>query len=78
MPKLSVYLNLDGCEYAQMNGILEMRADYQERHQKCDTSSKSWEQMDELERLDCKMVQHQTRMQDMVVQGSLSFDKCRV
>jgi hypothetical protein len=33
--------------------------------------------MDELERLDCKIVQHQAWMQDMVVQGSLSFGKYR-
>jgi hypothetical protein len=77
MPKLGGYLNLAECDYdyAQMSDILEMRKDYLDNHQECNTSVKSWEQMDEHERLDCKMLQHQARMRDMVVQGRLSIGK---
>jgi hypothetical protein len=58
-----------------MSDILEMRKDYLDNHQECNTSVKSWEQMDEHERLDCKMLQHQARMRGMLVQGRLSIDK---
>jgi hypothetical protein len=81
MPKLGGYLDLEGCEYAAISDILEMRRDYLKMHEaereKHGTNTKSWEQMDGHERNDCQMFQKQAQMRELVKDGKMTFEKYR-
>lgn len=79
MPKLGEYLDLEGCEYATISDILEMRQDYLKMHAaergKHGPNVKSWEQMDEHERNECHMFLKQAEMRELMRDGEMSFEK---
>ena len=72
-------MDIEGCEYATISDILEMRQDYLKMHtaerEKHGTNAKSREQMDEHERNECHMFQKRAEMRKLVRDGKISFEK---